>query len=521
MLSGYQYTLSPTGDRLAAQEAGGRKIGYTYDSDHRLLGETVFNDPAGRNRTNTYAYDPVGNRLSFSSAVNASGLPQGAAYLYGANDQVLAETNLISGDVTFYTYDNSGNTLSRSNSLQSASYSWNSDNRLSGAIVNDSNGVHQLAYQYDADGIRVGATIVEGGHTNQISYLVDANVQSVQVLGEWNSLNGQPASQSAAYTYGAGLISQNRLGTTSYYLSDGLGSTRLLTSQAGLVTDSYDYDAYGQITAQSGTTDNSYLFVGEQRDQHLGLDYLRARYMSPSLGRFYGRDPAPGNLTDPVSRHPYAYARNNPVNNVDPSGREFLAEVMASLSVENVILQYQVALARSGLEGIIRMRRIVNDVINVGGKLQFIGLELMDKGDLRGEDVFNLGLEFEQLGWTLLQSTAAAIQLGAMEIKIDLYVVQIQIGVLESKINLAPFGTSWKLIRGLGLPAFHHAVDFDEKLEEVLKSVKKETADIAGLEEDPKLQAKLDEDAEHTVAAFRYLLLFLEPSIGVEAEFGE
>ena len=434
---------------------------------------------------------------------------------------MLAETNLISGDVTFYTYDNSGNTLSRGNSLQSAFYSWNSDNRLTAATLTDSNGVHQLAYQYDADGIRVGATIVEGGHTNQISYLVDANIQNAQVLEEWNSLNGQPASQSAAYTYGLSLISQNRSGTVSYYHSDGLGSTRLLTSQAGLATDSYDYDAYGQITARSGATANSYLFAGEQRDQHLGLDYLRARYMSPSLGRFYGRDPAPGGLTDPASRHPYMYARSNPVNNVDPSGREFLAEVMASLSVENVILQYQVALARSGLEGIERMQKIVNDVINVGSKLQFIGLDLMDKGDPRGEDVFNLGLDFEQLGYTLLQSSAAAIQLGAMEIKIDLLVVQIQIGVLESKINLAPFGTSWKLIRGLRLPALHYFGDFDKKLEEVVESVKTETAHIAGMENDAKFQEQLDKDAEHTTTALRYLLLFLEPSIGVEAEFGE
>ena len=68
----------------------------------------MFNDPAGLNRTNAYAYDPVGNRLAYNSAVGAVGSPQQAGYLYGTNDEVLAETNLISGDVTFFTYDNNG-----------------------------------------------------------------------------------------------------------------------------------------------------------------------------------------------------------------------------------------------------------------------------------------------------------------------------------------------------------------------------------------------------------------------------
>lgn len=44
-----------------------------------------------------------------------------------------------------------------------------------------------------------------------------------------------------------------------------------------------------------------------------GLQYLRARYYDPQTGRFLSRDPLPGG-------HPYAYAGNNPVRYVDPSG---------------------------------------------------------------------------------------------------------------------------------------------------------------------------------------------------------
>src|SRR5439155_18722074 len=58
---------------------------------------------------------------------------------------------------------------------------------------------------------------------------------------------------------------------------------------------------------------NYSLFTGEQRDGDSGLYYLRARYYDPAIGRFPSHDPLPtGNL--------YAYAGNNPVNFVDPSG---------------------------------------------------------------------------------------------------------------------------------------------------------------------------------------------------------
>jgi uncharacterized protein RhaS with RHS repeats len=44
-----------------------------------------------------------------------------------------------------------------------------------------------------------------------------------------------------------------------------------------------------------------------------GLQYLRARYYDPGIGRFLSQDPLPGG-------HAYAYVRNNPVRYVDPSG---------------------------------------------------------------------------------------------------------------------------------------------------------------------------------------------------------
>ena len=44
---------------------------------------------------------------------------------------------------------------------------------------------------------------------------------------------------------------QSGVGVLSYYVSDNLGSTRALTNSAGAVTDTYSYDAYGNLIAST------------------------------------------------------------------------------------------------------------------------------------------------------------------------------------------------------------------------------------------------------------------------------
>ena len=87
------------------------------------------------------------------------------------------------------------------------------------------------------------------------------------------------------------------------------------------MTDSYEYDAFGNSFTVSGTTPNNYLYRGEQRDADLGLYYLRARYYNPQSGRFTGVDP----LTD-QGQPRYEYAGADPVNGFDPMGTEELVE---------------------------------------------------------------------------------------------------------------------------------------------------------------------------------------------------
>lgn len=109
---------------------------------------------------------------------------------------------------------------------------------------------------------------------------------------------------------------------SDYYVYDGHGSTRALTDSNGAVTDTYDYDAFGNLLHSTGTTFNEFLFAGEQFDSDLGLYYNRARYLNVSTGRFWTMDTFEGNSLDPLSLHKYGYAESNPVGQVDPSGNQ-------------------------------------------------------------------------------------------------------------------------------------------------------------------------------------------------------
>jgi RHS repeat-associated protein len=129
------------------------------------------------------------------------------------------------------------------------------------------------------------------------------------------------------YTYGLQRINERQIvdstWTPSFYGYDGGGTVRQLTNAAGAVTDTYDYDAFGNILRQTGSTQNNYLYRAEQYDSDLGLYYLRARYYNPVNGRFTGVDP----LTDQGERR-YEYADADPVDEMDPSGEAAIVEFL-------------------------------------------------------------------------------------------------------------------------------------------------------------------------------------------------
>lgn len=242
----------------------------------------------------------MGNRLSQT----ANGVT--TTYTYDSNDRL--KTEVTGGNTIAYEYDNNGNLIERKeNGFVTATYVWDDQNRM----VQATTSAGTVTYAYDDENIRVSET--KNGVTT--SYLLDKNRPYAQVLAKYENGNLE-----ASYTYGLDLIEQERNGNESYYQVDGLGSTRGLTNESGNVTDSYIYDAYGNLIGSVGSTENDYRFAGEQWDGTLGQYYLRQRYYDPQNGRFTRRDTYEGGLGEPVSLHKYLYANGNPVNAIDPSG---------------------------------------------------------------------------------------------------------------------------------------------------------------------------------------------------------
>ncbi len=139
------------------------------------------------------------------------------------------------------------------------------------------------------------------------------------------------------YTRGAELISLSRPGEKRFYLYDGQGSVRALSDSDGQVTDTYLYDAFGNLLFRTGTTENDFLYTGEQFDANTGFYYLRARYMKPATGTFTSMDAYAGSIFDPVSLHKYLYANANPVMNRDPSGYYTLTEMEAAMAISGIL----------------------------------------------------------------------------------------------------------------------------------------------------------------------------------------
>jgi RHS repeat-associated protein len=130
------------------------------------------------------------------------------------------------------------------------------------------------------------------------------------------------------------------------------------------VTDSYEYDAYGNEFTVSGSTPNEFMYRGEQFDSDLGLYYLRARYYNPATGRFMSRDPLDGSGFDPKTLHKYLYAGGDPIDGIDPTGR---AAYIESILSERVVISspLEIAVANYGLlvaHGICGIARVIVSV---------------------------------------------------------------------------------------------------------------------------------------------------------------
>ena len=112
-----------------------------------------------------------------------------------------------------------------------------------------------------------------------------------------------------------------------YYENDYLCYVRVVTDADEEVLEHNDYSGFGQRLESSTGRANRYSYNGkeEQVTGSVGLTDYGARFYDNTLPRWTTPDPLAEKY---YSISPYAFCNNNPVNFVDPDGRDGNEKVM-------------------------------------------------------------------------------------------------------------------------------------------------------------------------------------------------
>ena len=275
-LNGTQYEWSPS-----LYDARGRLI---LDSDHyqtsSLLASTIAPTSTPGTLPTTCRAESSGWTYNSSNQVTGAPPVSGAPSLGGA---------------TGLGYDASGNlsALTAARSVGTAGAAWPD---LS---------VGNVSYTYDFAGRRVSKTVA--GATTFFLYADGALIAELDSNGNITR----------SYNWGPqGLISDTSSGVSRFYFYDGVGNTRMLLNASGTVITDAAYAGWGAVYSASylptpfGWKGQS----GAYRDSESGLFLMGARYYSPALGRFVGRDP----IAFAGGINVYSYCGGDPINYTDP-----------------------------------------------------------------------------------------------------------------------------------------------------------------------------------------------------------
>lgn len=255
------------------------------DSVYQLLSATQ-----GATTTESYTYDPVGNRLS---DLTTSGWSNNTS------------NELTSRPGASYTFDANGNTLSKTDSTGITAYTWDFENRLTSVTLPGSGGT--VTFKYDP----MGRRIYKSSNSGTSVYAYDA----YNLIEETNSAGAVVARYTQTQNVDEPLA-MLRSGATSYYEADGLGSITSLSTTAGAVANGYTYDSFGNTVASTGALVNNFRYTGREFDAETNLYNYRARYYDQNIGRFLTEDPKAYAGRSGI----YNYVGGNPTTYTDPSG---------------------------------------------------------------------------------------------------------------------------------------------------------------------------------------------------------
>ncbi|MGA7614563.1 MAG: RHS repeat-associated core domain-containing protein [Thermoanaerobaculia bacterium] len=322
---GWNGYAEPHTDQYTAKGSPAFGESFTRDDGGRIT--QIDESRYGLTFTRNFDYDTAG-RL-WKAYTNGQ---LDAEYQYDDNGNRKAKTT-TSGTIT-YTVDDQDRLISSSDGT---TYTYAPNGEL--ATKTDTTGT--TSYSYDELGNLLKVTKADG---TVIEYVIDGLNRRVGKKVNGTLLQGwlwRNQLQIAAQTDGTGTITKRFVyatranvpdlmiagGTTYRLVVDHLGSVRyVLDTTTGTITDSVDYDEFGNVRSDSNPGFQPFGFAGGLYDRDTGLVRFGARDYDPHTGRWTSKDPLLfwGNSRSfyDWTANIYQYCDGDPVNFFDPSGLE-------------------------------------------------------------------------------------------------------------------------------------------------------------------------------------------------------
>jgi RHS repeat-associated core domain len=209
-----------------------------------------------------------------------------------------------------FTYDAAGNLASDGTN----SFTYDAD----GNVITAAGPGHSATFTYDALNRRV-KTVADG---TAMEYVFNINGQRDS---EWDpathtQIKGHYYWGSSPVAFYTGSVGSGA--TVHFEHQDWLGTERMRTISGGSVEGTFTSLPFGDSFSVSGSDGDAYHYAALDHDATSTTDHARFRQYSEMSGRWMSPDPYSGSydFTDPQSLNRYAYADNNPLSAVDPSG---------------------------------------------------------------------------------------------------------------------------------------------------------------------------------------------------------
>jgi RHS repeat-associated protein len=207
-----------------------------------------------------------------------------------------------------YTYDQNGNMSSDGTEC----FEYNDANQLK-KVKSCSANQTIAEYVYNHNGNRVIKKVFSNGVLQKTVYSPSDDFETVKLASNSATQN------TSYYLVNNQLVAKkNPDGTKQYYHNDHLGSTSVLTNQAGALVEETQYDPWGEV--KTGGTKSKFQYTGQEKDDETGLNYYNFRYYDSHIRRFTQPDDIIQDPYNPQDLNRYSYVRNNPLRYTDPSG---------------------------------------------------------------------------------------------------------------------------------------------------------------------------------------------------------